>query len=447
MFAQTFSLMAKRTGLLFVVYCMAIPLSLQAQPKNDPESKTERATGPYLGHVDSKQALIWYRPTEAGKYVLLVMKQEAGKKEVVSHVVAEAERAHDLCLVWRAKGLSPGTNYRYEIRESDVEGPLLAGGPDFKFRTPDVASKPGEVTLAFGSCASSTDFYEIWTQIDKQQVDGLVLLGDTPYIDSSDREFNRQRHRQFLSIPTLAALGRRTPIWGTWDDHDFGGNDTDGNVKDKEVIRQVFTEYRAHDQFGDGQEGIYTRFRRGPIEVFLLDARYFSQTEPSPAAADKKTCLGKKQWEWLLQGLKESTAPFKILASGQIWDDKTNGEKDDWHTYAHEREALFDFIRDQKIDGVILMGGDIHASRELLYFNRVGYPLWQFIVSPMHASTIPSLNVPHPNLVWGKPVPNVFLRIVADNRKKPNSLVATWLTMNGETINEVRIKADQLRAK
>ena len=30
----------------------------------------EGATGPLLGHVDSEQALIWYRPSEAGKYSL-----------------------------------------------------------------------------------------------------------------------------------------------------------------------------------------------------------------------------------------------------------------------------------------------------------------------------------------------------------------------------------------
>ena len=63
----------------------------------------------------------------------------------------------------------------------------------------------------------------------------------------------------------------------------------------------------------------------------------------------------------------------------------------------------------------------------------------------MHASTIPSLNVEHPNLIWGEPVPNVFLRIVADDRCQPATLVATWLRMDGRVINEVRLEADKLR--
>ena len=65
----------------------------------------------------------------------------------------------------------------------------------------------------------------------------------------------------------------------------------------------------------------------------------------------------------------------------------------------------------------------------------------------MHAGTIPSLNVPHPNLVWGKPVPNVFLRVVADDRTEPAPLVATWMKMDGRAINEVRLESTQLQPR
>ena len=34
---------------------------------------------------------------------------------------------------------------------------------------------------------------------------------------------------------------------------------------------------------------------------------------------------------------------FKLLACGMIWDDKKNGESDDWGTYMHERQALQDW--------------------------------------------------------------------------------------------------------
>lgn len=438
--------MTRKIGLMSCLVSVWVNVQILAVPSEAsvPLRPEEKATGPFLGHVDSQQALVWYRPVEAGRYTLLVDVVDPTQKNQVKRrsFSSEADIDNDLCITWRVTDLKPSTEYQYEIRKGEANGLCVVDGDDCRFRTAAVDNEPCQVTLAFGSCASSSDFFEIWKQIDQQHVDGLVLLGDTPYIDSSDRELNRKRHREFLQMPTLANLGKRTPLWGTWDDHDFGGNDTDGNVKDKKTIRQVFTEYRAHDQFGKDGEGIYTRFRRGPLEVFLLDARYFAQTEPSPVNAEKKTCLGERQWNWLLKGLEESQAPFKVIASGQIWDDKTNGEKDDWHTYAHEREALLDFIKEKEIGGVVLMGGDIHASRALRYDDRVGYPLWQFIVSPMHNSTIPALNVPHPNLVWGEPVPNVFLKVVADNRSQPATLVATWLTIDGKPIYEVRLESE-----
>ena len=40
-----------------------------------------------------------------------------------------------------------------------------------------------------------------------------------------------------------------------------------------------------------------------------------------------------------------------------IWDDKKNGEKDDWGTYYYERDAIFDLIKQEKIPGCLLLGG------------------------------------------------------------------------------------------
>lgn len=191
-------------------------------------------------------------------------------------------------------------------------------------------------------------------------------------------------------------------------------------------------------------EGVYTPFRRGPVEVFLLDPRWFSRTEPSWADPSQTTGIGRVQWEWFRTALSESTATFKAIATGMIWDDKKNSESDDWHTYAHEREAIFDFIAAERIPGCFLMGGDIHVSRALNYGPRVGYDLWQFIVSPLHDSTIPSLNVPHPDLVHSAVEPHVFLKLVADTTVAQPTLTATWINRAGDRLFEVHRTADQM---
>lgn len=420
----------------------SMPLICAAMTYGQGSDATVDPIGPLLGHVDHEVAMIWYRPSTPGKYFARIVEKES---RVTRELSAMSAAENDLCVLWRFESLKADTEYEYRIVHG---GKVVASGPDHRFRTAPLHATAAKTVLTMGSCASSTQWFDIWARMESMQPHGLVLLGDTPYIDSSSLKVNRDKHRQFIAIPTLVKMATHTPMWGTWDDHDFGANDSDGKVKEKHIIRKVFTEYRAHTNYGDGEQGIYTRFRRGPVEVFLIDPRYFAQTEPSPANPQKPTCLGKKQWNWLLDSLKASTAPFKILATGMIWDDKKNKEKDDWETYAHEREALFDFIGEHKITGVILLGGDIHVSRHLRYpmTNRIGYDLHQFIISPLHERVIPSLNVPHPNLLWGEPLPNMFLHLECDNTMSPATLRATWIDRVGKTHHQVNLTATDLSA-
>jgi alkaline phosphatase D len=306
------------------------------------------------------------------------------------------------------------------------------------------------VRLAISSCAKEDEGSRaVWTRMAEEKVDGVVLIGDTPYIDSTELEKQTQRHREFAAVPEYQALLRSRPCWWTWDDHDFAGNDSSGLAAGKENSRLVFARYRPQREHGDGSGGIYTSFRRGPLEIFVLDTRWFSMTEPSFASSHRPTMLGSKQWEWLQKGLLASTAPFKLLACGVIWDDKENTESDDWGTYKHELTAIQKFIGERRIPGVILVGGDIHASRVLRYNTKktAGYDLVQFIASPVHASTIPSLNVYNPDLVRSAVEPNVFLRVDADSTVSPAQLHAHLINKDGEQVFSYHLSADDLKAE
>ena len=401
--------------------------------------------GPVLGHVDERTAHIWLRPPAAAE-VTLTVRDPAGKTVFEQAQTASAER--DFCLTWAVVGLEPATGYTYSLGWGVKPAAGAPRGP-WPLVTAPPTDLPGRACLGFGSCASEK-FPAIWERMAVEGVEAILLCGDTPYIDSSDRAKNRQRHRAFLAQPGLSEIARTRPTLGTWDDHDFGANDSDGSKVDRETIRQVFTEYRAQANFGAQGEGIYTRFRRGPVEVFLIDARYFSQTGPSVVDPDKKTLLGPRQWEWLKAGLLASTAPFKVLATGMVWHDKPNREKDDWETYAHEREALFDFLAENKIGGVVLLGGDVHVSLllEHLPATRLGYPVFEYIVSPLHDSVIPSL-VPTKDkrLLWSAVEPNVFLRMVADTTGEEPRLTSTWITMDGKRLHEHVIKLEPPAAR
>ena len=405
------------------------------------QSSAGSLLGPLLGHAEATAALVWLRAGQAGAFTLEVTPVAGGETR---RWTRQALAENDFCLHWQADGLQPGTTYRYRILQEDRE---IAAAEPQQFTTAPAPDQPARVRLAVSSCAKEDEGSRaVWRRMAAENVDGVVLLGDTPYIDSPDLEKQTRRHREFAAVPEYQELLRSRPCGWTWDDHDFAGNDASGQAAGKENTRLVFTRYRPQQGYGDGEGGIYTSFRRGPVEVFLLDTRWYSMTEPSFAGSHRPSLLGAKQWQWLQKGLLASTAPFKVLACGVIWDDKENFESDDWGTYKHELTAIQKFIGEHKIPGVLLMGGDIHASRVLRYKTKavVGYDLVQFIASPIHASTIPSLNVYHPDLLRSAVEPNVFLRVDADSTVTPAVLDAALINKNGETVFSYRLTADEL---
>ncbi|WP_327170560.1 alkaline phosphatase D family protein [Streptomyces sp. NBC_01336] len=416
----------------------------------------ERPVGPMVGHTEPGSARIWARP---GLDPSLHARWNCAYRKAGRHdnrawrtVTTRIEPDNDHTLIAQLPGLAPDAAYEFvltPVKEAAGFTPMTGS-----FTTSPAPDKPSVVTMGMGSCGSSVPDH-VWTKIMEEGCDSFVMLGDTPYVDSADLAVARQKHRTFLVQPEISRMISSMPVWATWDDHDFGGNDFHGDYKSKRQNRTAFVNYRANPTFGqtaDGKiltqrtdgEGVYTSFRRGPIEVFLLDPRWFSRTAPSWADSTQLTCLGTVQWDWLRKQLRRSTAPFKAIATGMIWDDKQNAEKDDWATYSYEREAIYDFIKEEEIPGCFLIGGDIHVSRALSYGPRVGYDLWQFIVSPLHDSTIPSLNVPSPHLVHSAVEPHVFLKLVADTTLDMPTLTATWINRDGERLFEVTRTAGEL---
>lgn len=395
-----------------------------------------------MGHTEERSCVLWMRLAEEGDFALEVT---ARGGEPVATVKGRALPENDLCVHWKVEGLTPGTSYRYRVLDSASKA--VAEHEAQIFTTAPVADQPGKVRLAISSCAKEdAGSRAVWQRMAAEKVDAVVLIGDTPYIDSTDLAVQTRRHQEFAAVPEYQALLRSRPCWWTWDDHDFAGNDCSGLAVGKENSRLVFTRYRPQKEFGDGQEGIYTKFRYGPVEVFLLDARWFSMTAASYANPVKPTLLGEKQWQWLQAGLLASNAPFKLLACGMIWDDKENKELDDWGSYTHERKALEKFIGDNKIPGVIYVGGDIHASRVLKYPTQktVGYDLVQFIASPIHGSTIASLNVYHPDLVRSAVEAHVFLVMEVDSTVTPPRLTAELVNKDGERVFGYQLNLEEL---
>lgn len=398
--------------------------------------------GPWAGHVGQQTARIWARASRPGNYFLHL----AGEDRVFS---AESKLDNDFCLIWELSGLMPGKKYSYYISNKPYKSISI---PQSTFVTPALDSTPREVKLAFGSCADDDKgvAYPVWKSIQQEQPEAMVLLGDTPYIDATNKDHQNRRYREFASVPEFGNLLHTLSLYSVWDDHDFGKNDTDGKVEDKENARNAFMRYRANPSYGHNDAGIYTRFRRGPVEVFLLDTRWFAGTETSYADSKKPTLLGKTQWEWLKKELAESKAEFKLLACGMIWNGSTRPNKPDhWGAYPHEYQALMEYIGKKGITGVILVGGDIHRSRYLLRQSKAlaGYNIPELITSPLHNSVIEAANAAHPDLVFDMGKGEAYMMIRADNSIQPAKLTATFMADKGKPQYKVEFTTEDLKRK
>lgn len=202
---------------------------------------------------------------------------------------------------------------------------------------------------------------------------------------------------------------RNVPSYSMWDDHDYGPNNSDGTAKGKEKSLQGWKQFWANPVAGTPETpGAFYKFSWGEVEFFMVDGRYHRSPDKVPDD-EQKRMLGDAQFAWLLDGLKSSTAKFKVIASGSTLD---HSKGDGWRIYTFSRHRLFDSIKEHKIPGVMYLSGDIHASLvwEHPESDRVGYPFVEVVSSGVANSG--TLSFSTIDFDTTRPDPSVRVRIV-----------------------------------
>jgi alkaline phosphatase D len=330
--------------------------------------------GPLVGHTTLDSATLWLRTA----YSMPVVVEWATAEDFADgRAVGPVWTRHpeDFTVHVRLRDLPAGTRIHYRVRAGDD----VVSEPGLSFET--APPHPGSSTFVFGSCSNPAvnPAAPVYATMREMRPDAVLLVGDNHYADTTDLGRLEAAYRRTREDPLLAALVGRTPTWAIWDDHDFAGNDTFGDAPGKESALLAFRRYWANGSYGaSGAKGIFSRFSWGAAEVFLLDTRYHR-------ARDGSTMLGAEQLAWLRSGLRDSTAPFKLLVSSSQWS--LDGSADSWAMFPHEREALFDFIMDSNVSGVVLLSGDVHRAelRRVREASDKGYALWELTSSPLNA--------------------------------------------------------------
>lgn len=199
--------------------------------------------GPMLGAPGPNHLAVWVRASGAFE-VLLEVATDRDFKHVVQTTSAVASPEHDCCLTLRADGLQPGTGYWYRLRYD--------GQPDrFQFLPHRARTAPagnGAFAVAFGSCCRIQYDPEqrIWNTVRALEPDMFLWLGDNIYADSDQPAALADLYGRGRVVPSLEPLLRSVPQLATWDDHDFGYNDSDGRSPFKADALRIFKRFWAN---------------------------------------------------------------------------------------------------------------------------------------------------------------------------------------------------------
>jgi alkaline phosphatase D len=296
------------------------------------------------------------------------------------------------------EGLAPGTRYYYRM--------LVDGIPDRYRLTPFAThtAPAGAVPfrLGFGSCARHQLDAEqpVFRAISAAEPDVFLWLGDNIYADSASPWVFAEDYRSQRAVASTLPLMRSVPQLAIWDDHDFGLNNSDRTIPVRKASLAAFRNYWANPSYGlDDAPGVFFSFAYGGVDFFMLDGRYYRTPNIEPDGPGK-TLLGPRQGEWLRESLRASRAPFKVLACGSGWSSEDGPSGDTWAAFMTERTALFDFIRDERIEGVFLISGDTHYGEVncIPWSERGGYDLYDFVSSPLAQATGTSFLAAEPEL-------------------------------------------------
>jgi len=338
--------------------------------------------GPMLGSVSDSGARFWVRTINEVPVEVAVSSQ-ADMQGALRSKAVKTSADEDFTAVTEVTGLKPDTRYFYQLA---IGGKPVKTEPAPSFRTFPASGGKSAFQIIFGGGSGYVPQHErMWDTMAKHDVTAFLALGDNVYVDRPElSETQRYCYYRRQSRPEYRRFVSSCPVFSIWDDHDFGVNDCLGSAGTddppwKMPVWRIFRENWANPGYGGGDTtpGVWYDFSIGDVDFIMLDCRFY-RVDPR---GEGQTMLGPVQKKWLLDRLGKSTATFKVLASSVPWTPlvkgKGEGSPDTWDGYPREREEIFSFIEQKKIEGVFLMSADRHRS-DAYKNERAGcYPLYE----------------------------------------------------------------------
>lgn len=322
---------------------------------------------------------------------------DEGFATIVASGEAPADPAFGHSVHVDASGLVPDTWYFYRFTIGEHTSPVG------RTRTlPAADSAPERLRFAAASCQKFTSgYYTAYRHMAEEDLDLVIFLGDYIYENADMGPVRahgpeecrtlaqyRDRYALYRSDAALREVHARFPWAVIWDDHEVDNNyaadvSAVGEAEAEFLARraaayQAFYEHmpiRTEPPQG-ADLTIYRAMRWGDLaDLFLLDTRQYRTDQLcmdevgedcGELATEDGTLLGGTQEQWLKDGLRASTAIWRLIGQ-QIVFSKVDFEGffvnwDQWDGYPKARQRLLDFFAAEQLENVVILAGDLHVG-------------------------------------------------------------------------------------
>lgn len=380
--------------------------------------------GPVVGGVTTNVARMYVRTSVESAIRVELSPDTFFLSPVTAVDTTEAWR--DTSILISIAGLSPNTVYHYRVFVNGVLDTLHG-----YFKTFPPVGQKGYYRWAVLSC-QEYGTYNTFKALYKRQPQLVLHTGDWTYPDYQLPGDHRtdwpiqqlswlKKYTEKYMVPSL-----RSAVYDYVPDNHDGAEQRDNvidvshyldstgtvhNVLNVEpvpplglqnVFKGYYEYFPGYPAAQDSTKGMYHSYRFGNVEVFFLDGRHCGNGQDSTFRYDSvqnqwffepkpgQTLLGADQLQWLKTGLANSTADWKFIISGVmfnrnfrkviqvsmalqnlIFDVGGQGGTGfrmafsmacNWAGYPAEQDGLLDFIHSNSIKDIIVLSGHVHTN-------------------------------------------------------------------------------------
>jgi len=360
--------------------------------------------GPIVGGVTDHSARITLQLSGSAAIALEYSTTSDFSSNVVRSSATQAVEANKNFATLDLPNLSSSTRYYLRPVINDAVNSFTS---ERSFVTFPSEGKDSAFQFTFGSCYFNTLRPSNVFHLMKQDNPLLFLeIGDWSYPDqllspvfSTQPELVERSYELKYDLNTnIDSFVSSRAVDYVYDDHDFGGENSDGTNPGRVNALQGYTSYFPHYTLPNPAAGIWHSFKVGNAEFFMLDTR--SERSPNKEAIVESNgayqfspppghsllrgthTTGQDQLTWLRNTLKQSTARWKIIISGVTWNPAyrnltqlavaiANFKKDpsllyaladNWSAFPEDQDSVIAIIKGENIKNVIVCSGDVHNA-------------------------------------------------------------------------------------